>query len=169
MAAAKDPIIDHAELLQRLHYDPLTGLFTWLDPIKGRVVPGDRAGTTKGGYVTIRFRRRIITAHRLAWFYVHGVFPAKLLDHINCDGRDNRLANLREATASGNGANRKVSRNNTSGLKGVHWAADCGRWCAQIRVHGKRRNLGYFSTKAEAGAAYQRAAMEAFGEFARAA
>ncbi len=44
-------------------------------------------------------------AHRLAWFYVHGVWPKEQIDHINGDKADNCIANLRLADFSKNQAN----------------------------------------------------------------
>lgn len=91
------------------------------------------------------------------------------LDHRNGDRLDNRKENLRIATASQNQANtRKMRRSQpmTSRFKGV--SLDRGRWLASIRVRGRKRNLGRYGTEEEASAAYERAAREAFGEFARA-
>ncbi len=82
-------------------------------------------------------------------------------DHINGNKLDNRKSNLRIATVSENGMNRKVSKNNKSGLKGVSFFE--GRWRAYIQ----RKFLGYYSTKKEAAIAYNKAAQEFFGEFAR--
>lgn len=89
-----------------------------------------------------------------------------LVDHINGDGLDNRRANLRPATASQNNANKKISRRNTSGYKGVAWHAASGRWRAYLGVNGKQKSLGYFADPAEAGRAYDTAALAHYGEFA---
>lgn len=82
-------------------------------------------------------------------------------DHINGNKLDNRKFNLRIATVSENGMNRKVNKNNKSGLKGVSFFG--GRWRAYIQ----KRFLGYFPTKEKAAIAYNKAAQEYFGEFAR--
>lgn len=90
------------------------------------------------------------------------------VDHANGDGLDNRRANLREATAAQN--NRNVScerRNNTSGFKGVCWKTANRRWIAQIGADWRRMHIGYFDTAEQAALAYDAAALELHGEFAR--
>jgi hypothetical protein len=69
---------------------------------------GDPAGSSRGGYTYIRIDRKRYAAHRLAWLYVYGTFPPRLLDHINgCPG-DNRIGNLREATPHQNAGNTRL-------------------------------------------------------------
>ena len=90
----------------------------------------------------------------------------KWLDHVNRNGLDNRRINLRPATHSQNNANRPMLRNNTSGYRGVYQTHGAGKWTAQIRVRGHKMRLGCFDDPVEAARAYNRAAVEAFGEFA---
>jgi hypothetical protein len=89
------------------------------------------------------------------------------VDHASGRRRDNRLCNLRLATQSQQMQNRPKSRNNSSGVKGVHWAKDAGKWWARINVNRKVISLGLFKSKREAAKAYRRAARKYFGEFAR--
>ena len=89
----------------------------------------------------------------------------RMTDHVNGDGLDNRRANLREATHSLNGANRRVGANSTTGFKGV-WLTASGRYTAAIKSGGKRRHLGRFDTGEQAAAAYDAAARELFGDYA---
>lgn len=88
-----------------------------------------------------------------------------MTDHKDSDGLNNQRANLRAATHSQNGANRRVGVSNTSGFKGVY-SRGKGRWQAQIRQQGKRFTLGTHATAADAAMAYDRAAVRMFGEFA---
>jgi hypothetical protein len=66
-----------------------------------------------------------------------------------------------------NSQNSGAHKNNTSGYKGVSWNKGKKKWESAIRVNGTRKNLGRFNTKEEAAAAYQAAALELHGEFAR--
>lgn len=84
-------------------------------------------------------------------------------DHINRNGLDNQRSNLRVATRSQNAANSKRRSTNTSGYKRVSFRKDHGKWQAHI---GSRR-IGYFNTPLEAAIAYNEAALEFYGEFAR--
>lgn len=89
------------------------------------------------------------------------------VDHRNGDGLDNRRSNLRKATAAQNTWNRRLSSNNRTGYKGVQFYPNKGRWRAQIRVNRRQISLGYHDTIEQAAAAYNEAALEHFGEFAR--
>ncbi len=96
-----------------------------------------------------------------------GVVSSLLPDHINGDGLDNRLQNLRLANESENRFNRGPQRNNTSGYKGVCFDRKRGKWMASIMARGKRKHIGRFETAVSAAAAYNEAAICLHGEFAR--
>lgn len=89
------------------------------------------------------------------------------VDHVNSDGLDNRRANLRLATRIEQQRNMRMHRDNASGFKGVCRRDDLNGWQATICHNGKNRYLGIFQTAPEAAAAYDRAARELHGEFAR--
>lgn len=155
-----------------LSYDPLTGIFSWMErPGSGsRVRIGDIAGTVKrNGYRGIGIGGRSYLAHRLAWLYVRGEWPESDVDHENLDKADNRFANLRLASVSQNAANTRAKADNSSGLKGVSWEKQTRKWKARIEVQGKETTLGRFDCPAAAHLSYIVAADKAFGEFARAA
>lgn len=159
--------ITQKRLKEILHYNPDTGVFTWLVD-KTRVMAGDRAGkVTRDGYVDIGVDGKRYPAHRLAVFYMTGKMPSEYVDHINSDRSDNRWINLRLASNSQNQMNVPMWSNNTSGFKGVSWHKHEGRWRASIRVGGKRKHLGYFDTAEQGRAAYNEAAKIYHGEFAR--
>jgi hypothetical protein len=146
--------LDH--LKQVLDYNPQTGVFVWKVSTARRIVPGTVAGTVNSkGYRVIQLFRKLHTEHRLAWFYVTGVWPSDQIDHINQVKTDNRFENLREATNSQNSQNSKIRRNNTSGYKGVSWWAHREKWAAQMRVDGKNRLLGMFDNPLDAHLCYQ--------------
>lgn len=165
----KNPAYSHEYLLSIICYDATTGVFTWKGPSRRRCQEGKRAGHFhKGiGYETIMISGHATLSHRLAWFYVHGRWPAPYVDHINGDGGDNRLCNLREANQSQNMANQhKLRKNNISGYRGVSFRAESGKWRALIRINRKSISLGVFETREEAKAAYDTAARFLQGDYA---
>jgi hypothetical protein len=90
------------------------------------------------------------------------------VDHVNGDGLDNQRSNLRPATHAQNSANARLQARSTSGFKGVHRGPIRGKaWRAQIHAAGKKHHLGTFDDPEEAARAYDAAAVELFGEFAR--
>jgi hypothetical protein len=94
------------------------------------------------------------------------LLDAPLVDHVNGDGLDNRRSNLRPASHVENARNRARRSDNRSGFKGVQHRDD-GRWRARIQAPTRRIHLGIFPTRIEAAHAYDAAAIELFGEFAR--
>ena len=89
------------------------------------------------------------------------------VDHQDRSGLNNQRSNLRPATASQNGANRRPMPNRTSPYKGVGWNGRAGIWRARIRFQGDLRHLGYFTDEVAAAKAYDAAARELFGAYAR--
>jgi len=152
-------ILTQDRLKELLHYDPATGVFTWIKPCSrfSQINSGDPAGCLHGrGYVHIKVEGAAYKAHRLAWLYVYGRWPNPAVDHINRIKTDNRIANLRETNQFGNMQNKGMYKNNKSGHIGVSRHKD-GRWIAQIQFNGKRKHLGIYGTPELAAAAYQSA------------
>jgi len=141
-----------ARLRKVIHYAPDTGMFTRKVRLAQRHQAGDRADTeistsSMRGYRRVSLFGQRYLAHRLAWFYVHGVWPEKHIDHINGDKGDNRISNLREADDRINMENmRKAKSSNKVGLLGVHLHKQSGRWRARIEVRGKTLHLGLYGT-----------------------
>lgn len=90
-------------------------------------------------------------------------------DHEDGDGLNNRRNNLRTATKGQNQHNGKIRITNTSGLKGVHFRKDIGKWHASITNDRKQKFLGSFRCPTAAHIAYVKASRELHGEFGRAA
>lgn len=88
------------------------------------------------------------------------------VDHINGNPLDNRRANLRVCTHAENTRNQIPRKGNASGLKGVYWHKETGKWRALIKAGGRSVSLGLFKTKEQAHQAYCEAAKKYFGEFA---
>lgn len=160
-----------ATMRRLLSYSPASGVFVWVEnPPVGPRVKGRIAGNrdTKG-YVAMRVDGRTYKAHRLAWLYMTGEWPAKMLDHKDGDPSNNRWGNLRLASDAQNAANRKRKVDNKSGLKGVYWNKEQRKWASSASANGRRRFLGYFDCPAAAYFAYCVEANRCQGEFARAA
>lgn len=167
----KEPrLITQSRLKEVINYDPETGIFTWKVSFgTGSAHVGGVAGSVQRGYRSIKIDRKAYRAANLAWLYMTGEFPPRLVDHKNTIRDDNKFANLRLATNSENQFNLNKMSHNTSGFKGVHRLKDTGRWQARICANYKRRVLGCFDTPQEAHEAYCKAAAELHGEFARVA
>ena len=90
----------------------------------------------------------------------------KQIDHIDGNGLNNRRDNMRFCTNQENQMNRKKSKNCSSIFKGVYWHKPTQKWLARITINKKKRHLGYFVEEVAAAMAYDKAATEAFGEFA---
>lgn len=89
-----------------------------------------------------------------------------LIDHANCDKLDNRRGNLRMCTRRENMRNKGKHMKSASRFKGVGYSKARRKWYALLRVEGVRFWMGYFEDEAEAARAYDRKAVEIFGEFA---
>lgn len=105
--------------------------------------------------------KTIVRMHRLLMNAPKGL----LVDHINGNKLDNRIANLRLATKQQNSCNSRRYKSNTSGIKGVSLVKYSGRWRAYIVINRKQIHLGIFSTKEEAGVAYAEAAVRYHGDY----
>lgn len=146
-------------LRELLHYDPETGVFTWIAERRRKVKAGDVAGCKRTGeYIKIRIDYQLHLAHRLAWLYVHGVWPKRFIDHINCDRSDNRIANLREACDTINAQNIIAPKaHSKSGVLGVkRYERKDGRvtWRASLRHEGRTMYIGTFDSVEQASEAY---------------
>ena len=122
---------------------------------KAGIIPASKPGrrSNGNGYLLLRLSRRSYYIHRLVWLWFHGEFPTGQIDHINRDRLDNRIENLRDATASQNRANRPAF--------GVTF--EKGRWVA--KAGSENRYLGRFRERDDALKAFQSAHAERFGEF----
>ena len=157
--------MNHQRLLELLDYDAVSGIFTRKISLSNRSPVGSIAGSINKGYCLICVEGKRYAAHRLAWFYIHGAWPTDLIDHDNTDGTHNAISNLRLANKSTNGANRGRNKNNTSGYKGVIEYRK-GRFSSRIKVKRLGIHLGCFTDPKDAAVAYDKAAIQYFGQFA---
>jgi hypothetical protein len=106
--------------------------------------------------------------HRLIWIWHNGAIPVNMeVDHINCDGQDNRIENLRLCSRLENARNRrKYAANSSSIYKGVYWDARAQRWVARVKVLGKHVHLGVYTQEYKAALAYNSYIKDLHGDFA---
>jgi hypothetical protein len=167
MHVSLEPNLDRLRAF--LNYDPLTGVFTRRVAADqgGRIPAGTIAGSPNGnGYLYIRVDGMNLPAARIAWFFIHGVWPDCIVDHENTIKTDNRIDNLRLASDAQSNRNRKVHGRNLCGLKGVSKRGKY--WRARITVDRETISLGGFGSKEEAYEAYLAKSKELHGEFAHA-
>lgn len=146
-----------ARVHELLNYDQNSGRFTWKRSMRGPAKSGDEAGYKRpDGYITIKIDGQRVYAHRLAWFFVHGKWPTKFIDHINGDASDNRICNIRDVAPMVNSQNERVARKRKNGgaLIGAHWSIVWKRWKSSICTDGKTKHIGWFDTKEQAHTAY---------------
>lgn len=128
---------------------------------------GDRAGgASKNGYRCLRIQNKVYLEHRLVYLMFHGSLP-RFVDHINGNRCDNRIENLRPCTLQENQRNKKLSKANKSGYKGVSWRASAQKWRVAIRVDGRRLEIGAFKDLELAGLVADMAREKYHGNFCR--
>lgn len=136
-------------------YDPDTGLLTRKIKRRYRYLVGSIAGALKidhNGcrYIVVEVDEISYMAHRVIWLMQTGEWPKNYIDHVNHDGTDNQWSNLRDVKHIENCRNRRLAKNNTSGIPGVSWHKKKSLWSAVIYVKGKVVSLYYASDFFEA-------------------
>ena len=160
------PLPDLRRLSELLAYDPETGLLTYKTR-RGRF----RAGAVAGTVLTNGYRQVVIDysnyyASRLIWKLQTGEDPLeKEVDHINHDRDDNRWRNLRLVSRSENLRNKRKFQGDLSLPKGVCHSPTKGKYNAFIKLHGKTKYLGVFSSPEDAGKAYEAALEKTFPDY----
>lgn len=175
--------VDPEILVSLLDYNPLTGKLFWLSrsPSMFRGENKEKSCKTwntqfagREAFTTISttgyfygnvFDKKHFT-HRVAFAIMEGRYP-DIVDHIDGDKLNNRFANLREADRSGNARNVAPAWNGSSRYLGVSWARRGSKWYACITVDGRTKSLGRHASEIDAARAYDEAATQYYGEFAR--
>lgn len=148
-------------------YDPTTGILKWIglpntSPFNGRSI----GCPDREGYLQCKVDRKPYRVHRLAWLHYYGKFPNGQIDHINGKKSDNRIKNLRESTFASNHWNRRLSRQNKSGIKGVFWRR-CNRyWVAAVYANNRSYRKEGFRSRESASVWARAKRLELHGEFA---
>lgn len=145
----------------------INGGFAKVDDSDFEYLSGFRWRKDGYGYVSTsthgRRNRKRVTMHGL----IVGKNGDLVPDHKDGDKLNNQRENLRPATNSQNQANAKISTRNKSGFKGVSWHVHNKMWVVKIRKDGKQIHIGHFRNIKDAALAYDAAARDLFGEFAR--
>jgi hypothetical protein len=181
MAANKLPDIRFVR--ECLDYDPDTGLLIWRErPLHhfsnaasqkrmnacyaGKVAGAEHATGKQGRYRYwgVRLAGVFYPAHRLAWLLYHGIDPEPLeVDHINGNGLDNTIANLRLATRSENmAANLRPHSDSSTRARGIQ--KNGSGYMARVMLHGKSHYIGTWRNLDEAIKARQEALKRLRGE-----
>lgn len=146
-------------LREVLDYGPETGIFTWKVQLSRKGPVGARAGHAgPGGRWVINLDGDVHYATRLAWLYVTGQWPSKLIVQNGGIRAEVPFADLQEKTSAELRAEGGPTSLNKSGFKGVSWSKTAGRWIATITRDGRQHHLGKFVTKEDAAEAYRQAA-----------
>lgn len=137
------------EIKNYLSYNPETGELTWIKKPCHRICVGKKAGSENLGYIRIGFKGKNYAAHRIAYYLFHKeIDDTKDIDHINGDGTDNRIENLRLVSHQKNMWNAPNARGACRFRK---------KWRAFITIDSESKYLGLFDTENEAREAYLQA------------
>lgn len=103
------------------------------------------AGTVfNSGYRMIQFNKKHLSAHRIVYFLYYGFNDENDIDHIDRDTLNNSILNLRPISKTCSNINRSIGRNNTSGVSGVSFNNQLGKWKVQLYKQNKYYHYGYF-------------------------
>lgn len=92
----------------------------------------------KDGYLGTSIKRSHFLTHRVIFTMKNGEIPYGFeIDHIDGNRKNNKIENLRLAERSQNQMNRKINKNNKSGVKGVFFRPETNKWRAVIRANNK--------------------------------
>ena len=165
MTAPKDNRVSISVLFEYLLYCHMSGKFWWRKTSSYRAKAGKEAGSNSKRkrstpYFIISIQGHRYMAHRLAWAMYYGEWPDGEIDHLDGDGLNNRIENLRVVSAKMNRRNMKRHSRNKSGMSGVYWGGHVNKWYAQLFVGGKSKHLGCFDTFEEAAAVRKAAERE---------
>jgi hypothetical protein len=154
--------LTRAEIDEAISYDPETGLAYWKfrpsaslrfnNKHAGKLVSGKPQPNGNGNtYLRIGINNKHTFLHRVVWVLCNGSIPDGMcIDHIDGDGTNNRLNNLRLVSYRQNSRNQKLRVDSQSGVPGVTWDLARQTWRVSIRENGRAITLGRFANQADA-------------------
>lgn len=132
------------------HFEDSIVAKRWNTRFSGKVAGNEKFSKKNGkSYVCVGFLGKLWFIHRVIFKIIYNFEPEQI-DHINGNGLDNRMCNLRASDQNDNGKNKHRLSNNTSGICGVGFHRLSNRWRARITVDGKAIFIGAFKTFDEA-------------------
>lgn len=153
-----------ARLKELFDYDP-SGALVKKARRRGNIV-GVAAGSKSTTYINVMVDGRRYLLHRLVFLFHNGHTPQQV-DHVNGDPNDNRIENLRAATAAENARNRKIRANSGTGVKNVHYDRRKRKYVVRLKVDGKNRRFGMYAALEDAATVARVLRERHHGEFAR--
>lgn len=140
-----------ALFIEYLEYDESSPSFLrWKKSPMSRIMAGSVAGNVDcKGYWRLRLKGKDYLAHRVVYALFNGCMP-EFIDHVDTNRKNNKINNLRSVNASQNQFNRKLNKNNRSGIKGIFRDEKRDEWVATIWKGSKIAFSGRFKSKKEA-------------------
>jgi hypothetical protein len=117
-------------------------------------------------YLAVMYKYKEYYVHQIVYLMHYGYIP-KVIDHIDGNGLNNNISNLRACTQAQNCQNSKKRKDNSSGVKGVYWNTTRKKWIADFIFNGQRKILGQFDSLEIAKQVIEKARKKYHGEFAR--
>lgn len=137
--------MDNTVSLFREYFKYEDGNIYWIKTAGTRALVGSRAGKRrKDGYYDVGLKGKYYLVHRIIFALNHNYLP-ETVDHIDHNRENNLISNLREATCSQNSHNSRISRNNSTGVKGIRKTRN-NKFEARIAINGTTIQVGTFDT-----------------------
>lgn len=146
------------------HFKSNVGYVNFNNQFRGR--PAGWAKTIDGRK-EIKWDGKTYKAARLIWAFFYRQTLFGCIDHIDGDPSNDRIDNLREVTSAQNARNRSATSNNSSGVTGVTWHSQSGKWWARVTLDGKTHSLGLHENIQAAAAQVAKVKKRLYGEYAR--
>lgn len=110
------------------------------------IVENSEVGVLNGSYMAIYIFNKKYALHRILWKLYYKVEPPNIIDHIDGNTKNNKISNLREATAQQNCLNVRLQKRNATGVIGVYWMKTKNKWKVEIKhSDGKLKYHGSYS------------------------
>ena len=161
--------IAYEEACRIFRYDRVSGKLFWkIKPYQNKQCDGEICcihQSHRNSYYIVRYKKKNYKVHRIIWLMEYGEFPQpprQFIDHIDGDGLNNRIENLKRVTVEENRRNSKKSSINTSGYTGV--SSFRNKWRTDISIDGKKIYLGLFDNSKEASIVVEKARKE-YGKY----